>query len=265
MQCIYTYIGLMNIQKIKTACLHTAMPVLLFFSAVILPSACNKQQAVKPVTDPVPAPTNNQPMPDSSVKRYLALGDSYTIGTSVTEADRYPVQTVALLKTQGIAMANAEIIATNGWTTADLIAATRDKPASNDYDVVSLLIGVNNQYRAGSIDEYRRQFNILLQRAIQLAGGRPSRVIVLSIPDYSVTPFASGSDKQKIAREIDAFNEVNKTLSSDSKVTYLYITDESRKAAADPSLLAFDGLHFSGKAYAVWSASLAAMIKTALQ
>jgi lysophospholipase L1-like esterase len=260
-----TYIRLMNLQKIKTACLQTGIPLALFFGLITLCSACKKQQAIRPVTDSIPVTTNNEPMPDSSAKRYLALGDSYTIGTSVAEADRYPVQTVALLKAQGITMAGVEIIATNGWTTADLIAATKNKPANNNYDIVSLLIGVNNQYRGGSIDEYRQQFNILLQRAIQLAGGRPTHVIVLSIPDYSVTPFASGSDQQKIAREIDAFNEVNRSMALAAQVPYLYITDESRKAAADLSLVAADRLHFSGKAYAVWSARLAPMIKAALQ
>ncbi|KAK6033605.1 dethiobiotin synthase [Ostertagia ostertagi] len=155
-------------------------------------------------------------------------------------------RTVALLKTQGIAMADAVIIATNGWTTGDLMAAVRDKPVSTDYDVVSLLIGVNNQYRGGSIEEYRQQFTVLLQRSIQLANGKPNHVVVLSIPDYSVTPFASGSNKQQIAREIDAFNEANKMIAADYKVHYLYITDESRKAAADPSLVKLPG--FTGYA-----------------
>ena len=203
-------------------------------------------------------------MPNSGTKKWLALGDSYTIGTAVKEADRYPVQTVALLKAQGADIANAGIIATNGWTTADLITATQGKPATNDYDVVSLLIGVNNQYQGRSIEEYKQQFTTLLQRAIQLANGRPGHVVVLSIPDYSVTPFASGSDKQKIAREIDAFNTVNKAIAADHKVHYLYITDDSRKAASDPSLVAQDGLHFSGKEYAVWSEKLAPIIKALL-
>lgn len=213
----------------------------------------------------VPPALNTDSMPNDGSKKYLALGDSYTIGTSVSEADRYPVQTVALLKAQGINVADADIIATNGWTTADLINATKDKPVSTTYDVVSLLIGVNNQYQGRSLDEYKEQFTTLIKRSIQLANGRADHVFVISIPDYSVTPFASGSDKQKIAAEIDSFNVANKTIADNYKVNYLYITDESRKAATDLSLVASDGLHFSGKEYAVWSGKLAVMMKTELK
>ncbi len=208
---------------------------------------------------------NTETMKKTGGKKWLALGDSYTIGTSVDEGDRYVVQTVALLKTMGISMADAAIIATNGWTTGDLMSAVADRSLNNGYDVVSLLIGVNNQYRGGSLEEYRQQFTALLQRAIQLANGNPHHVVVISIPDYSVTPFANGSDKQKIAREIDAFNEANRMIAAAYKVHYLYITDGSRKAAADPSLVAADGLHFSGKEYAIWSAQLVPIIKSILQ
>jgi lysophospholipase L1-like esterase len=211
------------------------------------------------------APTNNDSMRDTGTKKYLALGDSYTIGTSVNETDRYPVQTAGLLKALGVNIADPEIIATNGWTTADLKNATKDKPVTTAYDAVSLLIGVNNQYQGRSLDEYKQEFITLIQRSIQLANGKPDHVFVLSIPDYSVTPFASGSNKQKIAAEIDAFNDANKMIAADYKVHYLYITDESRKAANDLSLIASDGLHFSGKEYAVWSGMLAQMIKAALQ
>jgi lysophospholipase L1-like esterase len=249
--------------KIIKACFRLRLPLSLFFGAVFLSAACSKKATAPPVT--ATSPTNTDTMINTGGKKWLALGDSYTIGTSVDEADRYAVQTVALLKTQGIAMGDAIIIATNGWTTGDLMAAVRDKPVSTDYDVVSLLIGVNNQYRGGSIEEYRQQFTALLQRSIQLANGKPGHVVVLSIPDYSVTPFASGSNKQQIAREIDAFNEANKMIAADYKVHYLYITDESRKAAADPSLVAADGLHFSGKEYAVWSQQLMPIIKSFLQ
>ena len=247
---------------IKIARLHLALPLLLLLGAVFLPAACAKKAMALP---PDSSTENTDTMTNTGGKKWLALGDSYTIGTSVKEADRYTEQTIALLNAQSIRMANATIIATNGWTTGDLMAAVRDKPVSTDYDVVSLLIGVNNQYRGGSIEEYRQQFTVLLQRSIQLANGQPGHVVVLSIPDYSVTPFASGSNKQQIAREIDAFNEVNKMIAADYKVHYLYITTESRKSAADPSLVAADGLHFSGKEYAAWSQLLAPLIKPLLQ
>ena len=204
-------------------------------------------------------------MPSGTARKYLALGDSYTIGTSVSETDRYPVQTVGMLKAQGVNISAADIIATNGWTTADLIYATKDRPVITSYDAVSLLIGVNNQYQGKSLDEYRQQFTALIQRSIQLANGKADHVFVLSIPDYSVTPFAINSYRQKIAAEIDAFNEANRMIATDYKVHYLYITDESRKAATDLSLVASDGLHFSGKEYAIWSGKLATMIKGVLQ
>ncbi|MES1223600.1 MAG: GDSL-type esterase/lipase family protein, partial [Bacteroidota bacterium] len=168
-------------------------------------------------------------------------------------------------KAQGINIADADIIATNGWTTADLIYGINAKQPANSYDAVSLLIGVNNQYQGRSLDEYKQDFTALIERSIQLAKGKPGHVFVLSIPDYSVTPFASGSNKQKIASEIDAFNEANKAIAVAYKVQYIYVTDESRKAANDLSLVASDGLHFSGKEYTIWSGMLAPLMKAVLQ
>ncbi|MEO7293435.1 MAG: GDSL-type esterase/lipase family protein [Ginsengibacter sp.] len=143
-------------------------------------------------------------------KTYLALGDSYTIGQSVLETERFPNQTASLLRAQGIKINDPKIIATTGWTTKNLIDALNASPPQNNYDVVSLLIGVNNQYQGRSIDEYKTEFTLLLNLAIQYAGNKPAHVFVVSIPDYSVTPFASGSDKPKIAAEIDQFNLENK-------------------------------------------------------
>ncbi len=197
-------------------------------------------------------------------KKYLALGDSYTIGTSVSEIESYPVQTVTLLKAQGVNV-SVDIIATNGWTTGELLHAVKDQPVTNDFDAVSLLIGVNNQYQGRSLDEYKEQFTTLLKRSIELAGGKANHVFVISIPDYSVTPFAKFRDTAAIAAEIDTFNEANKMIAASYKVNYLYITDDSRKAAQDPSLVASDGLHFSGREYSVWASRLAPMLRTALQ
>jgi lysophospholipase L1-like esterase len=253
----------MELKKIKIVSLRLGVPLLLFFGGILLSAACTKKNATTAAAGNTQI--NNNAMPNCETKKYLALGDSYTIGVSVNEADRYPVQTVALLKAQGVTIADAEIIATNGWTTGDLIYATKDKPVTNAYDAVSLLIGVNNQYQGKSLSAYKEEFTTLVQRSIQLANGKADHVFVLSIPDYSVTPFASGSDRQKIATEIDAFNEANKMIAADFKVHYLYITDESRKAVADLSLVAPDGLHFSGKEYTVWATKLAPMIKDVLQ
>jgi len=237
------------------------LPVFTFLLpvSILLAIACKKKDNFMPNMPATPAISDS--VTSKGTIKYLALGDSYTIGTSVEEKDRYPVQVVDILKNQGIKIDPADIIATNGWTTADLANGISKSSFTNSYDVVSLLIGVNNQYQGRSIEEYKVQFASLVERSIQFAGGRPGHVIVLSIPDYSVTPFASGSNKVKIAAEIDAFNEANKTISDTYHVQYLFITDESRRAAGDLSLVASDGLHFSGKEYNVWAGKLAPMIK----
>jgi len=201
----------------------------------------------------------------SCTKKDTALGDSYTIGTSVSESDRYPVQTAAILKAQGINIATPDIIATNGWTTTNLINGINESRLADIYDAVSLLIGVNNQYQGGTIENYTQEFTSLIQRSVQFAGGKPDHVFVISIPDYSVTPFARGRNTKEIAAEIDAFNNANKTVAENYKVNYLNITEESRKAANDPSLIAPDSLHFSGKEYSIWSGKLAPMIKAVLK
>lgn len=196
---------------------------------------------------------------------YLALGDSYTIGQSVPQKERYPFQTVDLLQKAGYKMRSADIIATTGWTTADLMQGIKEKSINETYDLVSLLIGVNDQYRRRSLAEYRNHFTILLKKSIKLAGDRPSRVFVLSIPDYSVTPFANNSDRKKISQEIDMFNRENKKIAGMYKVNYLNITPESRKAAINKSLIAYDDLHFSGKEYGIWASMLVPMITKVLK
>ena len=249
----------MQVNNPLIAVRHRLLPFLLVVVAAALSLACTKKDQ--------PMNTSYTPIdysaPDPNAKKYLALGDSYTIGTSVAETDRFPVQTADFLQAMGI-KTQVSIIATNGWTSTDLLLAIREKPVTTNYDMVSVLIGVNNQYQGKSLDLYKTDFTAIIQRAIQLADGKPNHVVVLSIPDYSVTPFASNSDKQRIATEIDAFNAANKTIASDYKVNYLYITDESRKAAGDRTLVASDGLHFSGKEYAVWAMQLAAVFKAAL-
>jgi lysophospholipase L1-like esterase len=208
------------------------------------------------------SPPNHRVIQVDTLKTYLALGDSYTIGQSVRGSETYPAQTIALLEKQGANFHSPEIIATTGWTTADLQnAMDHHRFGFQTYDIVTLLIGVNNQYQQKSQSDYVVQFRELLQKAISLAGNQSGHVIVLSIPDYSVTPFAQSADTALISREIAAFNSINKEISRQYKVCYLDITNESRKAAADTSLLADDHLHYSGKEYAVWAAMLAQTIK----
>jgi lysophospholipase L1-like esterase len=188
-------------------------------------------------------------------KTYLALGDSYTIGESVAEKDRWPVQLAKLLKDKGVDIADPQIIARTGWTTDELSAAMDKADLKAGYSLVTLLIGVNNQFRGRGSDEYRKEFTALLKRAIDLAGGDASHVIVVSIPDYGVTPFGQRMNPEKIAKEIDKFNAIAKEETEKAKAPWVDITPGSREAAKDKELVARDGLHPSGKMYAEWSAA----------
>ncbi len=185
--------------------------------------------------------------------RYLALGDSYTIGVGVAPAERWPVQLAARLRDRGVAMAEPVIIAEDGWTTDELAAGIDQARPRGPYELVTLLIGVNNQYRERDLGEYRTQYRDLLRRAVDLAGGDPRRVIVVSIPDWGVTPFAAGRDRGRIAAAIDRFNAVKRDETERTGAAFVDITAESRRAADDPTLLAADGLHPSGTMYAAWA------------
>jgi lysophospholipase L1-like esterase len=187
--------------------------------------------------------------------QFLALGDSYTIGESVAPEERWPVQLGALLRAEGLDVGDPTLIATTGWTTDELSAAIDRANPQGAFDLVSLLIGVNNQYRGRGQDEYREQFAALLQRAIGFAGGNPARVLVLSIPDWGVTPFAARleRDPAAVAADIDAFNAINRAETERPGAHYVDVTPFSREAAHDPSLLADDGLHPSGRMYAEWA------------
>lgn len=202
---------------------------------------------------------------DSTPRKYLALGDSYTIGQSVPETDRYAVQAVQLLRQQNINAQPPQIIAVTGWTTTDLLNRLNASPPGQDYDWVTLLIGVNNQFRGWSQQQYRTEFTTLLQKSMAYAGNRNYRVTVLSIPDYGVTPFAAAADRELIARQIDSFNVINRQVAQQYSVNYIDVTTSSRQAATNPSLIAADSLHFSGKEYAKWAAKLAPVMKQGLR
>lgn len=188
---------------------------------------------------------------DRPASRYLALGDSYTIGESVSPAERFPVQLVAMLRERGVEISDPEIIARTGWTTDELDKAIDAAKPRGPYDLVTLLIGVNNQYRGRSADEYRREFRALLQRAILFGGGHAGHVVVLSIPDWGVTPFAQGRDRARIAREIDQFNAINRSETALVGAAWVDVTPVSRRD--NPSLIASDRLHPSGSMYAEWA------------
>jgi lysophospholipase L1-like esterase len=198
-----------------------------------------------------------QPAPDSLSKQvsFLALGDSYTIGESVGNLDRFPDQVANILRSKNIPVSSPRYIARTGWTTADLQNAISESHLQPPFGLVTLLIGVNDQFQGLDTAGYRSRFNSLLQKAIELAGNQIAHVFVLSIPDYGVTPFGRGSTK--ISREINDFNAINKAVTIAYKVTYIDITPLSRLAGTDQSLTAGDGLHPSAKQYQQWAMKLA--------
>lgn len=187
--------------------------------------------------------------------RYLALGDSYTIGEGVPESGRWPVQLAHALRADGLPMADPRIIAQTGWTTDELDAAIDAVHPLAEYDLVSLLIGVNNQYRGRSVDEYRAQFTGLLERAIGFAQWRRERVLVLSIPDWGITPFAVSDARgaMRIGAEIDAFNFAGREVCRERGIAFVDITAASRERGAEVAMLADDGLHPSSAMYAQWT------------
>ncbi len=185
--------------------------------------------------------------------RFLALGDSYSIGEGVEGSERWPDLLAGMLRADGIRVNEPVIIAKTGWTTDELLAAIEKENPAGTFDLVSLLIGVNNQYRGRDTGNYRSEFRALLLKAIAFAGGKSDRVVVLSIPDWGVTPFAEGRDRKHIARTIDLFNAVNKEESSAHHVHYVDITAFSRQAGNDASFLTTDGLHPSEKMYTQWA------------
>ena len=203
-----------------------------------------------PPAKPAPAPP---PAPAGPALRYLALGDSYTIGERVAPAARWPVQLAALLRARGWNVAEPEIVAKTGWTVDDLAAALEESEPSGPYDLVSLQIGVNDEYRGREPEIYRGELRVMLHRAQAYAGGRPQRVIVLSIPDWSVTPFAARRGQPGAAAEIERFNAVCREEASRAGARWVDVTPESRDAGKDPSLLADDGLHPSPIMYAAWA------------
>jgi lysophospholipase L1-like esterase len=188
---------------------------------------------------------------------YLALGDSYTIGEGVAPSERWPNQLAHDLRVQGIALADPRTIASTGWTTDELTAAVDAADASaplGNYGLVSLAIGVNNQYRGRDVDNYRLELTALLERAIRIAGGNPGHVLMLSIPDWGVTPFARAElrSPRRIAQELDAFNATARETCIAHHVSFVDVTEVSRELGAQSAMLADDGLHPSAAMYAQW-------------
>ena len=199
-------------------------------------------------------------VPKTSGARYLALGDSYTIGEGVAESERWPTQLVESLRARGVRIQDPQIIARTGWTTDELDAAIDAADPRGPYELVTLLIGVNDQYRGRTAEQYREPFRKLLQRAIRFAGGAASKVVVVSIPDWGVTPYAEGRDRAAIAKAIDEFNAVNREESAKAGARYVDVTGVSRKLGDDRSQLVTDGLHPSGSQYREWKDVVASQL-----
>lgn len=180
---------------------------------------------------------------------YLALGDSYTVGESVAYEDSFPIQLTNRLEEQLEKTIDPTKIATTGWRTDDLLNAIEARDKNGPYDIVTLLIGVNNQYQKRAFSQYENEFPKLLSKAIDLAGNDPNRVFVISIPDYAYTPFSTNLDMEKISQEIDQYNSYAKLKTEEKNVVFIGITDITRQGLDEPELVAPDGLHPSGLAY----------------
>jgi lysophospholipase L1-like esterase len=243
------------VYMLKSFCFSQSAVALLFSSLALL--ACEKQQ--------MSGNTTIIPMqPDtaaSAAKTYLALGDSYTIGQSVQANERFPYLTAKALRSQGLNVQDPQYIATTGWTTVDLQTAINQENPGPHYDIVTLLIGVNDQYQHRDTADYRIRFTQLLNKAISLADNRRNRVFVLSIPDYSATPFVGAGSKAMVSTEIGWFNAINKEITLQYHIAYIDITPLTLEVATDASLQASDNLHYSGKEHQKWADLLAPVIR----
>jgi lysophospholipase L1-like esterase len=198
------------------------------------------------------------------VRRFLALGDSYTIGEGVTDQDRWPDQLARELRARGVEIDDPHIIARTAWTTDELQDAIDAEKPRGPFDLVTLLIGVNDQYRARPVASFEPEFKALVKRAVGFAGGKASRVIGVSIPDWGATPFADGRDRGLIGREIGAYNERAAAVAAAAKVAWVDITGMSRAMQDDSSLVAVDGLHPTGAMYRQWAAAVLPAAEKAL-
>lgn len=233
---------------------------------LIILSACQPVEGNLIIDDRKPdqmsVTKNNHTQP---AKTFLALGDSYTIGSGVEQYESWPFQLSDALIQRGFLMDEPQIIARNGWTTQDLAQGIQQADFREDYDLVTLLIGVNDQYRGYSVEGYRQRFNELLKIAVDFSGSQPARVVVLSMPDWGVTPFADDRDRSLVALQIDEYNRANQQEALKAGVNYVDVTAISRLAADQPDLLAPDRLHPSAKMYALWIEKLLPIVEPLLQ
>lgn len=220
-----------------------SIPFLQLSILLLLLSGCNN--------DVKNAETTNLPSEIESIS-YLALGDSYTVGTGINPERSWPYQLRDSLQSHDIALQETEIIAVNGWTTTDLKNGISEAQPDSTYDLVSMLIGVNNQYQGMDIDIYRSEFRELLEQAIAFADSDTEHVFVVSIPNYGVTPFAESRNPDQIQQDIEMYNGIAREITSEYDIPFVNVTSISELAAQDSSLLASDNLHPSAKMYVMW-------------
>lgn len=216
---------------------------------MLLLAILNVLSACKPAVDSPSLPGSTPAAP----ARMLSLGDSYTIGQGVSDAERYPVQLAEVLRQNGIPVAPPSILARSGWTTDDLLNALESAVLDPPYALVTVLIGVNDQYGGRPPEDYRLRLRAILQKAVRLADNQPQHVLVFSIPDWGATPFGETRNPARVLREINQYNAVNLQEAQQANAHYLDITPLSRQAGMDESLVSADGLHYSGKMYARWA------------
>ena len=251
---------------------HCKQIVIVILSIFLLSCSSDDSASKTPVTTLpviVPPVTEIPTTPIASSIRYLALGDSYTIGQSVCETCRYPEQLKLILKaTYPQTDFSLKVIARTGWTTSDLISAINNENPDANYDLVTLLIGVNNQYQQRDFSLYQKEFPQLLNKAIALAKGDKKNVLVLSIPDYTYTPFASGysqANRTKISDEIEQYNTFAENTCINNGVSFVSITDITRQGLSNKNLVASDGLHPSELAYKLFTDRILPKVKMILQ
>ncbi|MCP2026662.1 lysophospholipase L1-like esterase [Flavobacterium sp. HSC-32F16] len=238
--------------------------VTVILSIFLLGCSTNESNSENVVTPPITNPNN----PISKSVNYLALGDSYTIGESVCETCRFPEQLKTTLKPlYPETDFSLKIIAKTGWTTSNLISAINQENLNSNYDLVTLLIGVNNQYQHIEFSVYQKEFPKLLNKAIELAKGSKKNVIVISIPDYAYTPFASyysDANRMKISSEINQYNTFAEDICISKEVTFVSITDITRQGLSNKNLVAADGLHPSESAYKMFVERILPKVKMAV-
>lgn len=228
----------------------------LLIFILLLVSSCqqNEVEIIKFENNYTNMNTNSNPNSNTTpALNFLALGDSYTIGESVEPTERWPFQLTEILKNAGYNYSQLKIIAQTGWTTNELKAAINAQNIQQKYDLVTLLIGVNDQFRGRDVESFRIEYIDVLNMAIALADGQPENVVVVSIPDWGVSPFGNSRDREKISNEINLFNSVKKEETINLNVEFIDITEISRKALNNDLYIASDNLHFSGAMYKLWA------------